>query len=494
MVDVVRRELRAGPGGERRPAARRRGGAIRVDGLAGVRGRASPTAARVPRWNGPRLLLRPGGLPGAGRASGVAGLADAGHRRPHRDPGAGGRPGRRRTSSSSPAGSSTCSTCRSPRARPRSRQLDGGRVRRRARSPRTAGPGAVLRGRPAAPPADEDEWWSCHLDSEPETIDEMPGLRWHCRDSYVLAPPSRSRAGRRARWLRAAAGASAAGRAAAARVPRRRLRGVALPVTQIVAYDRAVRPRARGDPGRGELPGARVRRGRRHAPVHGPRVRALPDRRRRPRLRRPGLLVGADDPRARAPGRGRPRCRRRWRDGTSFGTATPGEVELAEEIVARAPGGAGPAGQLGHRGDDVGDPAGPRLHRPPEGRQVRRLLPRARRRAARRGGLRRGDLRAARLARRDRRGGRRHHRAAVQRPGRRVRRRSPSRGDVDRLRDHRGVPGQHGRRRRPRPGSTQLLAVAVHRARRAADHGRGDDRVPGHRLRLVRPRRRGRAT
>jgi Bifunctional DNA primase/polymerase, N-terminal len=49
-------------------------------------------------------------------------------------------------------------------------------------------------------PADEDEWWSCGLDSEPESVTE--GLRWHCRDSYVLAPPSAYGAGLAARWLR----------------------------------------------------------------------------------------------------------------------------------------------------------------------------------------------------------------------------------------------------------------------------------------------------
>jgi hypothetical protein len=48
-------------------------------------------------------------------------------------------------------------------------------------------------------PADEDEWWSCGLDSEPESV--VQGLRWHCRDSYVLAPPSRYAPGLAARWL-----------------------------------------------------------------------------------------------------------------------------------------------------------------------------------------------------------------------------------------------------------------------------------------------------
>jgi hypothetical protein len=55
---------------------------------------------------------------------------------------------------------------------------------------------AVTRGSPA----DEDEWWSCGLDCEPENVTE--GLRWHCRDSYVLAPPSACAAGPPARWLR----------------------------------------------------------------------------------------------------------------------------------------------------------------------------------------------------------------------------------------------------------------------------------------------------
>lgn len=40
-------------------------------------------------------------------------------------------------------------------------------------------------------PEDEDEWWPCALDCHPETMDEHPGLRWHCRGSYVLVPPAR---------------------------------------------------------------------------------------------------------------------------------------------------------------------------------------------------------------------------------------------------------------------------------------------------------------
>ena len=50
-------------------------------------------------------------------------------------------------------------------------------------------------------PEDEDEWWSCQLDCEPEDVGEVAGLRWHCRNSYVLAPPSRDPAGAAARWV-----------------------------------------------------------------------------------------------------------------------------------------------------------------------------------------------------------------------------------------------------------------------------------------------------
>ena len=51
-------------------------------------------------------------------------------------------------------------------------------------------------------PADEDEWWSCGLDSEPETESLVEGLRWHCRDSYVLGPPSRYAGPLGSRWIR----------------------------------------------------------------------------------------------------------------------------------------------------------------------------------------------------------------------------------------------------------------------------------------------------
>lgn len=51
-------------------------------------------------------------------------------------------------------------------------------------------------------PVNEDEWWSCQLDCSPETVTDTPGMRWHCRDSYVVAPPSVLPHGRAASWIR----------------------------------------------------------------------------------------------------------------------------------------------------------------------------------------------------------------------------------------------------------------------------------------------------
>ena len=50
-------------------------------------------------------------------------------------------------------------------------------------------------------PVDEDEWWSCHLDCEPDGFAPVTGLRWHCRDSYVVGPPSRSGRGGAVHWI-----------------------------------------------------------------------------------------------------------------------------------------------------------------------------------------------------------------------------------------------------------------------------------------------------
>lgn len=63
-------------------------------------------------------------------------------------------------------------------------------------------------------PDNEDEWWSSdldvrstpagtrHIDSASESVDGAPGLRWHCRESYVVAPPSALPDGQEAAWLR----------------------------------------------------------------------------------------------------------------------------------------------------------------------------------------------------------------------------------------------------------------------------------------------------
>ncbi|MFI0978525.1 bifunctional DNA primase/polymerase [Streptomyces sp. NPDC021093] len=51
-------------------------------------------------------------------------------------------------------------------------------------------------------PEDEDEWWPCELDCHPETMDEHPGLRWHCRGSYVLVPPARLPGDLDVHWVR----------------------------------------------------------------------------------------------------------------------------------------------------------------------------------------------------------------------------------------------------------------------------------------------------
>ncbi|MDQ0796688.1 bifunctional DNA primase/polymerase [Streptomyces sp. B1I3] len=51
-------------------------------------------------------------------------------------------------------------------------------------------------------PEDEDEWWPCELDCHPETMDEHPGMRWHCRGSYVLLPPARLPGDLDVHWIR----------------------------------------------------------------------------------------------------------------------------------------------------------------------------------------------------------------------------------------------------------------------------------------------------
>ncbi len=239
---------------------------------------------------------------------------------------------------------------------------------------------------------------------------------------------------------------------------------------------RAVRAGAGRDPGRRQLPGAGVQRGRRHPPVHRLRQGRVADRRRRPRVRRPDLLVGADAARARAP---------RGRGGGARGGGSRYVVRHADPARGgagrgdRGPhaGRAGPVRLVRHRGDDVGDPAGPRLHRSRRGREVRRLLPRSRRLAAGLGRLGRRHVRHPWHSRRTCLVDRADPRAALQRPGRcreGVRRaRRP-----DRLPDHRGRPRQHGRGP-ARAGVQRLPGRDLPQPRRAVRQRRGDDRASG---------------
>ena len=60
-------------------------------------------------------------------------------------------------------------------------------------------------------PDDEDEWWSCGLDASPDPSMQTEEVRWHCRDSFVLAPPSRFGTGQDVRWVREPAGLQAPG-------------------------------------------------------------------------------------------------------------------------------------------------------------------------------------------------------------------------------------------------------------------------------------------
>ena len=165
MVDVVRRR-------SRRKAADR---SDRRDPL-------GQAAENTRRWAGrcawgrisarraedrPGLLVRPGRLPGAGSAPGLPDLADAGHRGHRHDPALVGRLAGRECD----ARHGTC-VRRSRRAGRRRRH----RARRDRQAGMTAGPVAAAGTRmlffvtTRGAPVDEDEWWSCRLDCEPENI------------------------------------------------------------------------------------------------------------------------------------------------------------------------------------------------------------------------------------------------------------------------------------------------------------------------------------
>ena len=148
----------------------------------------------------------------------------------------------------------------------------------------------------------------------------------------------------------------------------------------------------RGDPRGRQLAGPGVQRRRRHTPVHPLGPRRVADRRRRQRVRRPGLLVGRDAARARPPrGPGGGRRRGGARHVLRHPDRARGRARRGDRRThAHRP---GPVRLLGHRGHHVRHPAGPRRHRSRRGGEVRRLLPRPRRLAAGRGGLGAGHLR-----------------------------------------------------------------------------------------------------
>ena len=145
-----------------------------------------------------------------------------------------------------------------------------------------------------------------------------------------------------------------------------------------------LRPRPPAHAGRRQLPGPRVRLRGRDPAVHGLRQGPVPDRRRRRRVRGPGLLLGPGAAGACPPGRPRRRARRR-RPRAVLRCVDPGRGQPRRHRPGTRPGRrARPDGLHRHRGDHDGRPAGPRLHRPEPHHQVRRLLPRPPGRAPRR--------------------------------------------------------------------------------------------------------------
>jgi bifunctional DNA primase/polymerase-like protein len=66
----------------------------------------------------------------------------------------------------------------------------------------TAGDRALFFAVTRGAPDDEQEWWPCGLDCRPDEFEPVAGLRWHCRDSYVVGPPSRGLRGLSAHWIR----------------------------------------------------------------------------------------------------------------------------------------------------------------------------------------------------------------------------------------------------------------------------------------------------
>ena len=166
---------------------------------------------------------------------------------------------------------------------------------------------------------------------------------------------------------------------------------------------------------------------------------------RLPRLR---PVLGRVAPRPRPPDVVASAITRAAAVGTTFGAPTAGEVRAGRgHLRAGARLREGPAGVVGDRGGDERGAAGPRRHRARPDREVRRLLPRPRRRAAGRRGQRGGHARAcrARPACRPRRWPTPSSSPTTWSPS------STTRG----LRDRRAGGRQHGPGRRRRRGSSR---------------------------------------
>ena len=176
--------------------------------------------------------------------------------------------------------------------------------------------------------------------------------------------------------------------------------------------------------------------------------------------------------------------------GTSFGTPSAAGGRAGRGDRGAHPGRPGPARVVRHRGHHVGHPAGSRIHRPRPRGEVRRLLPRPRRLAARCRRLGAGDLRHPRHAWRAGGLDRADPGSPVQRPRRGRASIRRARGP-DRLRDHRGRCRQHGRGR-ARRRLQRRARPALPRSRRPVRQRRGDDRLPCQPVRLLGHRRRGR--
>ena len=164
----------------------------------------------------------------------------------------------------------------------------------------------------------------------------------------------------------------------------------------------------------------------------------------------PGVVAAV--PRRRDPG---DQLRRRHRGGGGAGRGGLPQGRLGRD---------GPHDQLRHRGGDERGAAGPRGHRPRDGGQVRRRLPRSLRRPARRGGLGDGDARGAGEPRGHRRPGRGHGGRSLERP---------RGGRQSALDEHRGRrPARRADRRQHGRGPARPRASSPSCARRPPRPGR----------------------